>query len=661
VFGAPQKYEGRKGRCPKCGGATAIVDIDRLPPGDSGISRGRDSATLSREPKSTERPTAAEGMTRPKLQRAKALEDTADDFAPLVKSAGEPATVVSTSGKTHETGAPAFPGIQIENESNAAGVHATRRRPSPTKSNPILLHAGLGGLALLLLLGGGGYGLYAIFFSGGDASQSTPGDNVAASGDTASNTPHASADGANESTGANSAAPETSANSAADLSHLAAQARRFTVRLRVSRPQGDTTCAGFYVNPSGWIATSWERLRGATGVHVQLDGQSESSLAAVGIVVEDRRTGVVLISAKPSRAFHVADLGAEQNLAPGDAMCLSAMPAWGDDWLSECSFVRHCPTGALPDEVLQQARGVMGEDARIAWLETQGESSADGAGGPLLDSAGKVVGVCLFADGARQRSFALPVQELVSLLEAARRASPRLQPFAPDGYVPQAVAFAPSQFDPGVPSPPADAPPASVADALSQRLTELKAQADSHQWLPASQQQYAVFQQLALELFQAASIADVANLPADQRTTIDEAVSAALRAELEWNDEAKRQTVNRLASQAIDGDASRGIYAFGEVTYPPGRISINGRTTIGLQLTGTRETVFMTVNFGGEGLRNATRWLIIGEYLGRIPDLSGDESLPGARRASLIRVKHLIGEPLAPAAIEFDGGLQPLQ
>jgi hypothetical protein len=243
------------------------------------------------------------------------------------------------------------------------------------------------------------------------------------------------------------------------------------------------------------------------------------------------------------------------------------------------------------------------------------------------------------------------------MLAEARRSQVQIRPFRPDWSGPHVVVFEPRETEPlprlpGVPATgaPATGGPSDAIDALVERLATLARQCDGRQWFPATSEQYRAFQQLALELLEAAAIADSNEVSADRRRVLNEAINRALAAEIEWTFAAKRKAVNQLASQAIDEGASKGLYAFGEVTYPVGRITINERPTVGLELSGTRETVFVPVAFGGDDLLPGTRWLIFGAYLGRIGDLSGEEGVPGARRASLIEAKHLVGEPAGSPA-----------
>ncbi|MEQ8791339.1 MAG: trypsin-like peptidase domain-containing protein [Pirellulaceae bacterium] len=681
AFKADRKFTGRRARCPKCGDLLRIVD--HRVAGDASAGEGRhDSEGQHDSEGSATAKVVAEGRTKgsssddTQLLRARPLDgssETPDDEpnlvsvfadaapAPIETGQGIPVFGASASGPTpvhspnEATGIPTLD-LGDSHKAGAGGRLHSRQKSRPL--SPVLLVAGIA-VAALAVVGLGAAGVVFLFapdsddeqVAGANIATDSPedaGENVPQPADNSADPPAAApSSGVDNTTAAPSAAPPKSA-----VEKLAPLARRHTVKLRVSKPGGDTTGSAFFVSADGWLATSARLIDGATQVGVELDGAIGATVESDGIVRIDRRRNLALISVHPSRSFNVAPLRRGEPLATGVDQYASALPPWGDAWLSTCQLRAHRTTAQLPPNILAtlEQRDVP-LDREMAWLELAGGLSPDGEGGPLLNELGEVSGVCLAADASQKLILAADVRHLESLLREAQASEIDLIPYAAP---PSAVTFAdggdPARPSIDVPATSPDPPTApSAAEAfmqqLAKNLADLKAKCAAADWVPASGEQYAAFQQLAIELTGAATVADEPKVPAEVRQQIGEAITDAMAPQLQWNDLPRFEAVNRLAAAGIESAASRGLYGFGEVVARPGQVTVNSQPAVGLQLIGTREVVFMPIRHSAEELRLGTRWLVVGVYRGRIEELSDDPTAPNGRRCSMIDAKYLVAFP----------------
>lgn len=679
AFKADGKYKGKRARCPKCGNLLRIVDHRAedytYPPGAKRESE--DTARVLAEDRTKRSCSDDTQMPQGRTLDWDPVGDDADDGPNLFSVFGDEQTeanpavamgqAVPAPGGTPHVGQPASPGAAEAPAINvgdpqAAGAAArlTSRSKHSKPLSPVVLVGGIG-VALLFVLGlGGGVGAFFLLSSGDDSNDRQ------VAGDGESTTPETEVEGdaasrEESATDSDESPSEPTSDSTANKPHssttdvasrLSALASRSVAKLHVRKASGDTTGSAFFVSADGWLATSHRLIDGALEVGVELEDMIGATIESDGIVRIDRQHDLALISVHPNRRFNVAPLGRTASLAPGDRQFTGALPASGDQWVSPCQMLGRSTTSDLPREVVARFDdGDVSLDPGMAWLELDGKISPDGMGGPLFDPGGEVHGVCLATDGTGGRVFAVDVRHLASLLDAAKSSELNLTAY---GAPSSTIAF--STDDDGeapidLPSspmtqpPPTDPPASEKAEAFTQQLVDklagLKEKCAAAEWLPGTKEEYADFQQLAVELTAAAALADEPKVPEKIRARLSDAISQALVPVIQWENIPRFDAVNRLAAAGIEnGSKSRGVYAFGEVVARPGRITLNRQPAVGLQLPGTNEVVFTPIRFHVEAFQPGTRWLILGVYRGRINELSDD-----TRRCSVIDARYVVGVP----------------
>ena len=166
-------------------------------------------------------------------------------------------------------------------------------------------------------------------------------------------------------------------------------------------PRG--TGSGFIWDAQGHVVTNFHVLQGASGARVTLSDQSTWKAVLVG-VFPDRDLAVLRIDAPPEKLRPIA-VGTSKDLQVGQKVYAIGNPFGLDQTLT---------TGIVSalnreiDSVTQRTiRGVIQTDAAI---------NPGNSGGPLLDSAGRLIGVntAIFSPSGASAGigFAIPVDEV---------------------------------------------------------------------------------------------------------------------------------------------------------------------------------------------------------------------------------------------------------
>jgi S1-C subfamily serine protease len=678
-FKADAKYKGKRARCPKCGNLLRVVDHrsedDAYPPGAK--KESEDTARVLAEDRTKRSCSDDTQMPQGRTLDWGPAGDEFDDGPNLVSVFGDAETGANPTvavgrpmpapgeaphvGQPAPAGAAEAPAINVgDSQATSAAARLTSQSKPSKPLSPIVLVGGIG-VALLFVLGlGGGAGVFFLLSSGddfggrqvdGDGESTTPEteveEGVASLEESGADSDEAPSEPASDSSEQNTTSSTTSTDVARRLSSLAS---RSVAKLHVRKASGDTTGSAFFVSADGWLATSHRLIDGALEVGVELEDMIGATIESEGIVRVDRQHDLALISVHPRRRFNVAPLGRNASLSPGDKQFAAALPASGDQWVSPCRVLGRRSTSELPREVVAPF-GDVSLAPDMVWLELDAKIAPEGMGGPLFDPGGEVHGVCLATDGTGGRVFAVDVRHLASLLDAAESSELNLTAY---GAPPSTVAFstdddgeAPIDLpsSPTTQRPSSDPPASEKAEAFTQQLADtladLKKKCAAAEWLPRTGEEYADFQQLAVELTTAAALADEPKVPEEIRARLSGAISDALVPEIQWENIPRFDAVNRLAAAGMEnGSKSRGVYAFGEVVARPGRITLNRQPAVGLQLPGTDEVVFTPIRFHAEAFQPGTRWLILGVYRGRINELSDD-----TRRCSVIDARYVVGVP----------------
>jgi S1-C subfamily serine protease len=169
----------------------------------------------------------------------------------------------------------------------------------------------------------------------------------------------------------------------------------------LTMPQG--TGSGFIWDDQGHIVTNFHVIQGASAVQVTLDGQKTASAKVVG-VAPDKDLAVLRLD-DPKDAPRALPIGASSNLVVGQHVFAIGNPFGLDHTLSTGVI------SGLGREIMsvgnRPIQGVIQTDAAI---------NPGNSGGPLLDSAGRLIGVntAIFSPTGASAGigFAVPVDTI---------------------------------------------------------------------------------------------------------------------------------------------------------------------------------------------------------------------------------------------------------
>ncbi len=211
--------------------------------------------------------------------------------------------------------------------------------------------------------------------------------------------------------------PEAPAPDAAasELSTVVARARARVVSVVAGRPAEEAVAivqigsaprehalgSGFVITADGLVMTSRHVIDGADDVHVEMD---DGRCFPASVVARDAVLDIALLRLAGARGLPVAVLGASASLRVGDPVI-----AMGNPFGIGPSVRR----GILSAEAREVDEGPTGE-----YLQTDAAVNPGDSGGPLLDRAGRVVGVntAIISHG-QGISFAVPIDDVRAVLD----------------------------------------------------------------------------------------------------------------------------------------------------------------------------------------------------------------------------------------------------
>jgi len=168
--------------------------------------------------------------------------------------------------------------------------------------------------------------------------------------------------------------------------------------------------SGFILSDDGKILTNFHVVSGSSAVEVQF---TDGSRLKADILVRDRQNDLALIQVKASKKLPVLKLGDSDRLQVGQKVLAIGNPFGFSGTLTTgivSSLGRDIPT-----ENNQTLEGMIQTDASI---------NSGNSGGPLLDSAGNVVGIntAIYGPGGGSVGigFAMPINRAKAMLEDYR-------------------------------------------------------------------------------------------------------------------------------------------------------------------------------------------------------------------------------------------------
>jgi S1-C subfamily serine protease len=186
---------------------------------------------------------------------------------------------------------------------------------------------------------------------------------------------------------------------------------------------GKALGSGFIVNPNGEILTNNHVVSGSRQLEVMLPDQKRYDAR---ILARDPTNDLALIKIDPKQSLHALPLGDSDRLQVGQKVLAIGQPLGLEGTLT---------TGI----VSSLGRTIDGDNNREleGMIQTDASINQGNSGGPLLNSAGEVIGIdtAIYtpSGGSIGIGFAMPINRAKSMLEAVRSGKGVAQPAGPIG------------------------------------------------------------------------------------------------------------------------------------------------------------------------------------------------------------------------------------
>lgn len=180
-------------------------------------------------------------------------------------------------------------------------------------------------------------------------------------------------------------------------SEIAKRALPSVVLIKTATPAGETSGAGFVVDASGTVVTNLHVIQDATAVAVKL--ANGDVYDQVRVKAFDQRKDIAVIQV-PAYGLPVTPLGDSDSVEVGDQVVLIGNPLGLE--------------GSVSAGVVSGNRAL---EAGFQVIQTDAAANPGNSGGPLLDAAGRAVGVLSFKlRGAENLNFVIPINYVRGLL-----------------------------------------------------------------------------------------------------------------------------------------------------------------------------------------------------------------------------------------------------
>ena len=167
---------------------------------------------------------------------------------------------------------------------------------------------------------------------------------------------------------------------------------------------------GFVISSDGYLLTSAHVVMGAGEIRAEFSDGKQYRAVLIGI--EQQRSDIALLKIEAT-GLHPVSIGDAESLQVGDRVCTIGNP------MGDLSF--SLTTGYLSAGPREIDTG----GTRLTMLQTNAAINKGNSGGPLFDSAGRVVGVVTAKYAASESDasveglgFALPINSVMELVDA---------------------------------------------------------------------------------------------------------------------------------------------------------------------------------------------------------------------------------------------------
>lgn len=458
----------------------------------------------------------------------------------------------------------------------------------------------------------------------------------------------------------------------------------YIVQVNAQHDSGAVLTAGLLIDSRGWIVTSYEAVKGASRVEVQLGssrakraGTDSVTVKSLGTLFENPSHNVSVIAIDTNEIADERDVSLSIDDFPAEAQEL-AMVGWSDGaatWFTDCTVES---LGPEPDPDSRP------EDVGVARLALVSHGLRPDQAGAFVSRIDGAIAGMFYDTTARGRGIILPVRYL---REATRQVSDAPRPFAGPGAVESAVVAPATDIastDPGlknddpnrenpatVPTPgtlPGSTDPGTSGPARSEggivepgsiasidRIQELFELCQRMHWTPQSSDQYVVFQELAQFLAAADGLVDRKDIDPGQVLLVTNAAKSVrdeLAKRLPWPGEPQMKQLNGLAVASLVDDRE-GFFGYGEVVLIPGiSPEVDETGTAVLRLIGTSQLIILPIKMNHALFKLNSKWVVIGVDTSRGVAVSDNGTPLG--RAAMVTAKYIIErrQPLVSTATD---------
>ncbi len=221
------------------------------------------------------------------------------------------------------------------------------------------------------------------------------------------------------------------------------------VKFEMPQPDGGMiTGTGFLIDSRGWVATNYHVVsRASTAARVKLKDGRKIEVEGVVALSPERDLAIVKLKEMPSEAM-LLDIGYTDTPKDGIRVYAYGHPLNNEFSLVEGIVSRVLTTAALEAEQPDKSNVLtkLHAPADQLWIQTDATVSQGNSGGPLLDSDCRVIGVNTFANLDARFGFASHVKYLKALADrASGGATPLKEPSELEPAEKPAPSYLPNQ------------------------------------------------------------------------------------------------------------------------------------------------------------------------------------------------------------------------
>lgn len=573
AFAVADRFAGKKGKCPHCGG---VFRAEAKPAEEIGVFPEAEPDVFPEVPASAA-PTlsAPVGGTGKPLKRATPLGVAAlSDSGPVETFPMVPhvSTAVSVPTRTH--------------------LHS-HRKSSPL---PLIIGGSVAGLAVLGMVIG------VVWSLGG-----TPATNV----ETQKQDDRTSEVASNVEQSPTPAPPPTPPAPAIDVAALK-RLESSVLAIEIKTPNGASkaTCVlvaerGFAVTPAHGLttATSVEAIT-ADDIRIPVSGVAAIDVAHDLAIIKLEPTLPIPLTPIP---IHSGDVPSSSDIA-GIAASHEPTRVVAGKYKSADAFAKLSPT------MRSKLKGAFSDWADDTTIVMHGVTlTSASVGAPLVTPEGRLVAIHVAGDASG--GLAIHAKHITPLLESAGSdIKPFGAPMVAANEATPANESTPSPMDLKPLPPPMSDTPDDPIDALIARIEEHRQECEKKKWTAADATDYAQFQLFARFVHEAATGADMEDAPEPVKQKLADAVRLSLFGLTadNWPDEVAWKQTNEQAVKGFDAPG-QGVFLLAQITIATSQGNMLGDVPLAVaEIVGQSKMIALPLKEGGEKLGVGDRLLVLG-------------------------------------------------